>query len=161
MAYALPIATIALTLAGTAVAYAGAQQQKKAAQQAGEYNKAVSEVNAKTAQQQAAYAAEQKREQYMRVKSSQIAGFSKGGITLDDSAIDVMSDSVMSGELDALAEEYKGKVGANRYKQEGALSLMESSSRAKAYGNQATGTLLTGATRAAGQVSDFPTMEGY
>lgn len=169
MAQAIPIAMLVMAAAGTAVAVAGAQQQKKAAQDAGEYNKKVAEVNAKTAQQQAAFAAQQKRDNYLRVVSGQQASAGKAGITLDGSAEDVMYDTVMSGELDALTEEYKGKVGAGRYQQEGNLSLMESQSRANSASIQGYGSLLTGASRMAtiagntnwssGQSN--PQMEGY
>lgn len=117
----LPIASIALSVIG-GFTQAGAQAgQAKAEKQAAEYNAQVARNNATAATQQADYNAGRTREQALRSMGSQRAAYAKSGVDISGTALDVGLDSAVSVELDALAQQYQGKLATNRYLQEARL----------------------------------------
>lgn len=130
VAPAIPFIVMGLTAVTAGVGAYAAIQQGKAAKKSADYeaeimgaqakaqdNQAqVVEQNAAIAQDQARFESDRIRSRYRKVISSQKSAYSKGGVTLTGSADDVMYDSILSGELDALAAEYQGEVEAYNYK---------------------------------------------
>lgn len=139
----LGIASILAGAAGTAVSYMGAQQQATAARQQGEYNARVAENNAVAAQQQAAFDARQQRQKMVRVAGAQTAAYGKSGAALEG-ASDVLYDSAVQGELDAMTVEYKGQLAADRYRQGGELARMEAQASESSARSRGTGSLISG-----------------
>jgi hypothetical protein len=141
---ALAIASLALTAVGTGVAVMGSIAQGEAASKASEYNAKVAENNAQAQTDQAAYAAQRTREKGLRVLGSQRAQAGAMGVDLAGSFEDVAFDTSISNELDALAEEYQGKIGAGRSKSQAELFRMEGASAKQASMFGAASSLLTG-----------------
>lgn len=152
---ALAIASLALTAVGTGVAVAGTMAQGEAQRKATDYNRQVAENNAKQQADAAAFEAEKVRERGRRLVGSQRASLGASGIDLSGSAEDVMFDSAISNELDALAAEYQGKVGSNRSMAQAGLLRMESGNIGRNTMFSVGSTLLTGASSAMGTVGDY------
>lgn len=132
------------------MAYQGAQRQAAASRQQGEYQAAVNEQNARTAQQQAAYEANQFRQRNIRTAGAQKAALAANGVDIQSgSSVDVMTDSAIQGELDALASNYKGQIAYNRYMDAATYARMSGNNAAASYEAQGTGSLLTGLARGA------------
>jgi hypothetical protein len=136
------------------MSYEGAQQQAAAARAAGEYNRQVGEINAQTATQQAAADAARQRDKVRRISGAQEAAISRAGGSLDYAG-DVLFDTAVQGELDALNMEYKGAVAANRYRQGGTLAAMEAESSAAAAETRGTGSLISGLAATADRSYDL------
>jgi len=72
-------------------------------------NAAIQRGQALQAQQEAAYAAAQIRRRNLQVLGSQRAQVAKSGLEISGSATDVINDSAVQGEMDAMAALYSGK----------------------------------------------------
>jgi hypothetical protein len=110
---AIAAVSTAASLAATGVAVHGQIQQGKAQKQIADYNAKVARNNAIAARQQAQFEADRIRDKARRLAGSQRAAFSKSGIELSGSVNDVMFDSAIELELDALSAIYKGEVAGN------------------------------------------------
>jgi len=152
----LAIASLALTAIGTGMAVYGQMQQAQAAKKAGDYNAAVSKNNALAAQQQSAFEMARQREMNLRRMGSQKAGYAKSGITLDETASDVMSDTLISGELDVLATKYKGDMGFQRNMDESVLSTYSGNNAMRSGYTQAGATLISGVGKGVNTYMDMP-----
>lgn len=117
------------------------------------------------------------RRQNDRTRGTQRVSYLKSGVTLSGSASDVIYDSAIEGELDALNAEYKGRMASQYSRDQAAYSrdqgkqqasllrskarmdaeagLYEASSRASAYKAQATGSLISGIGNIAGQAASY------
>lgn len=111
------IATTALsTITGAVGSFAGASQARaQAANQAAMYeyegqiqqnNALIAERNAKISQDKANYDIARHRENLLRIRGQQSAGFSAAGVALEGTPIDVFDETNIQGELDALNIQY-------------------------------------------------------
>lgn len=156
MAVAVPFIALALTTAvGTGVAVYAAKEQGKAAEEAGKFNEAVARNDALAQSQQAQYEANQARRRSLIMSGRQRAAYAKSGVTLSGSADDVMYDSEIQGELDALAALYTGKVRSNYATSSGQLARLEGDNAKTASNFHAAGSLLTGAGQFAQQYQSY------
>lgn len=137
--------TILIALAATAVIGAGVSAygmyaQGQAQKAIGEYNAKIAENNAIAQRQQAQAEADRIRSRHIRLQGAQETAASKSGLTLSGSVNDVMYDSSIESEMDALTAIYKGQIGANQNIASASLSRFE--------GDQAAemGTVGAGAT---------------
>jgi hypothetical protein len=148
------------------------EENAQAAEAQGESQAQISQRQATASLQQAQTEALAIRRQNDRVRGTQRVSFLKSGVTLSGSAQDVMYDSAIEGELEALSAEYKGKVAYSQNQDEAAyarsqgstsarlyrsragtdsiLSAYEGSSRASAYRAQSVGSFFSGVATAAG-----------
>lgn len=140
--------TVALVaLAGAAVVgAAGSIQAAKAAKAQGKAAQRAAMVEAQVSRQQGDVEAERIRDRNKRIAASQRTAFLKSGITLDGTAGDVIYDSAIQGELDALNAEYRGKVGYYSSVNRGNMARAQGNSQAMAYNYQAAGGVLTAAS---------------
>jgi len=156
----LGVASLLATAAGTAVSYMGAQQQAAAAQKKGAYDAQVAENNATAVTQQAAADAKLQRDRNVRIMGAQTASLAKSGSDLSTSG-DVLYDTAVQGELDAMNIEYKGQLAANRYRQGGQLSQYEAANSASAAEMAGMGSLISGTAKVANQAYDmYPRGDG-
>lgn len=147
------------------------EENAQAAEVQGESQAQIAEKQATASLQQAQSEALAIRRQNERVRGTQRVAFLKSGVTLSGSAQDVIYDSAIEGELEALAIEYKGKVAYSQNQDEAAyarsqgttsarlyrsraqtdsiLSAYEGGSRAKAYRAQSVGSFFSGVASAA------------
>lgn len=139
---------LALTAASTAVSVEGSIQASAAAKAAGNANKAADIQNANFATEQADAQATQIRQDNARVAARQRVAFLSSGMTLTGSSQDVIYDSSLQGELNALNTEYKGKVGAYDALHQANIDATAGITRSTAYEDDAIGTLLAGGGRA-------------
>lgn len=134
----------ALIIAGTAVKAIGAIQQGAAAESAANYNAAMMERDAVSERQLASEREAAKRRETTAILASQRAAFAQSGGGMGGSAADVMRQSGINAELDALTLRYEGDMRA-RGLESGAVSERYAGKQAKtqSYFN-AAGTILGG-----------------
>jgi hypothetical protein len=137
-------AEIALA-ASAALSAAGAIAQGNAAKSAANYNAAAARQNADIARANAAADAAKQERQGLLLAGRQRAAVGASGITPEGSPLEVMADSALESELDALTTRYRGELQARSYGQDATLQDMRGSS-AQTAGYIGAGTdLLTGA----------------
>ena len=102
----------ALIIASTAVSAIGAIQQGKSAQSAANANAANLEQNAGIERSQANQREEAKRREARMVLGTQRAALAESGGGMGGSAADVMRQSSINAELDALTLRYEGDLRA-------------------------------------------------
>jgi hypothetical protein len=95
---------------------------------------AYDEANAKLARQQSDAATAAIRERARRLHGQQVAAAGASGVTLDGSSfVDAIADSDINAELDALTQDYNGRLDERNYR-----------SRARAERDAADGALVQG-----------------
>ena len=142
------------------------EENAQAALQQGEAQAQLAEKQALASRLQADAEAISIRRQNQRVQGTQRVSYLKSGVTLSGSAADVIYDSAIEGELDALNAQYRGRMASQYSRDQAAYSrdqakqqasllrsrsrmdaqsaLYEGNSRSNAYKAQATGQLLSG-----------------
>lgn len=155
MAVALPAIAVALTAVGTGVAVYGAVQQGQAADDAAKRTQRAENANAKAASDAAALEAQQVRRKNLIRLGSQRADAAKSGVLIDDSAADVIYDSAMQGELEALSITYSG-AQASAYSRQKGLNARAAGRDAKSasYIN-ASGSLIGGLGQTAQRYGEY------
>lgn len=135
----LLVGALVASAAGTAVSIVGQQEAADAQKRSADYNAQVAQNNAIAAQQESEYEAARIRDKNRRVLASATAAQAKNGVVLDGSSSDVLYDSSVQGELDAMAALYTGKVSANASTAEARLQKMKADSADPTLGMLATG----------------------
>jgi hypothetical protein len=152
MAVAIPYllgAAVATTAASAVISYQGNKAAARSARAIGEANAQLDLQQAAVTQQQAQSEADVVRARNLRLTATQKTTFLKSGLTLDSgTAQDVVYDSSVQGELDALNVLYKGNISAGFSRKQAAISRYEGASRSTAYSYAATTSLLSGAGQA-------------
>jgi hypothetical protein len=98
---------------GTAVAAGGAVYSANATRQTERYNRQVAERNATISRQQAAVSEAAARRDGRRALGKIEAGYGASGVVGNEgSALDVLEDSAIESELDALTIRYNGELAA-------------------------------------------------
>jgi hypothetical protein len=126
--------------------YAQGQSQKKMA----DYNAKVQENAAIASRQSAEFEANRIRDRARRVQGAQTAAYSKSGLMLSGSAIDVAMDSSIESEMDVLTTLYKGKTSADADFADAAARRAAGSDAASLGMLSGAGTLLGGFAQAGG-----------
>jgi hypothetical protein len=157
---ALLVAGIVATVAGTGVAVAGQVQAGKAADKAAKATAQAENANAKAAQDAAALEAGQVRRRNLLRLGSNRANAGKSGVLIDDSAADVIYDSAIQGELEALSTLYSGASQASYYKSRGSIARLEGANAKSASRIGAASTLIGGVGATATQVAKMPKFKG-
>lgn len=170
MCIPLAAAAAVATIAASAVSAYGAIQSGNAAKNQAEYQAAVDRDNQQRAEWQAKDAldrgAEAERQQRLKVQSalgSQRAAMAANGVDLSSgSPLDILGDTAMYGEMDALTirsnaerEAYGYRVQSQNFATNAQLSQMRGSSAQTAGAIGAGSTLLTGAGQAASTWAKF------
>lgn len=148
---------LAISAVGAGVAVHGQIRQAEAAEDAADYNAAVAEQSAKAEQDKAQYEAQRIRKRNLLMLGKQKAAFAKSGVNISGSALDVIYDSELEGELDVLATLYSGSFGANYQRARGRLAKMEGRNAATVARYGAASTFLTGTGRLASNYPEFNT----
>ena len=157
---ALTAALAALTVGSTISQFANQRRDAKTAEQMGNYEAQLYGTNADLAELQAEDAIARGRESEMRARAgtrqlvgSQWAALAAQGISLDTgSALDVVANDAMLGELDALTirnnarrEAWGYQVQATQYRQQGEFARAAGRNTAKSLRNRSVTTLMSGA----------------
>lgn len=153
---------LALTVGATVIGAAGAIQSGNAAAKASNYNARVQEMNARLSERRGRDAIERgaieeqrKRAQVAQIKGQQRVAMAANGVDLSfGSPLDVMVDSAVLGELDALTirsnayrEAYDHEVDAVNQRAGATLSRMNASAAKTAGYFDAFSTILTGGAK--------------
>lgn len=142
----MPLLIVSL-IAQAASAAQKAQADKAAgvaAQNVGDTNAAIDQSQATVDLQQANFEAQNIRAQNQRVAGSQRSTYLASGITLEGTPTDVMYDSALQGELEALTTQYKGQVASSFMRKQAVLDQYGGATRAYSYDAAATGDILQG-----------------
>jgi hypothetical protein len=135
----------ALIIAGTAVQAIGAIQQGNAAKAAADYNASMLDRNAEIERSQANQREEAKRREVRQVLGQQRAAFAQSGGGMEGSAADVMQQSAINAELDALTLRYEGDIRARGMESEARMERFAGKQAQKAGYFKAAGSILSGA----------------
>lgn len=119
-----------------------ASQSANAEARAQDYNAKVAEQNAKVASDSAAYEAERIRDRNRRTRAEQRGEYLSSGLLLTGTPSDVIYDSDIQGELDALSALYTGKINAGAQQSEAQLSRMRRKNATSGLGLTYAGTAL-------------------
>ncbi|MGE5147403.1 MAG: hypothetical protein ACM3N5_11675 [Candidatus Eiseniibacteriota bacterium] len=138
------------SIASAAASAAGAAAQGNAARAAANYNAAVARQNADIARANATADAAKQERQGDLLAGRQRAATGASGITPQGSPLDVMADSALESELDALTTHYRGELQARSYGQDAALQTMRGKEAQQAGYIGAGTALLKGASQALG-----------
>lgn len=133
--------------------YAQGQSQKKMA----DYNAQVQNNNAVAARQEASFEADRIRERNTRLRGAQVAAASKSGLAISGSVGDVMYDSALSGELDALTAIYKGDSRSGNYLSQAEMSTYSGNAAVQSSYFNSGGTILGGLGQAGGYAGQIKT----
>lgn len=151
------VAAVAAVVSAAAGAYA-AKEQGDAAEDASKRNAKAQNTNARVAAEQAQYAADRQRSENRRRLGAQRAAGAKSGIDLSGGSFqDVLLDSAVQGEMDALASIYQGRAASAAYQSSARNSLLEGKAAKQAGYLRAGSTLLSGASQTA---SVWPSLNG-
>lgn len=134
-----------MAAAGTAVSVYSSVQQGQQTEKAANFNAKVAENNALASQQQAEFDVNRIRRKNVLLAGRQRAAAAKSGVELSGSVDDVMFDSSVQGELEAMAALYTGEVAANRERSGGQLSRMQGQNAKETSYYNAGGSILSGA----------------
>ena len=155
---AIPWIVVAISAAGTTAAAYSSAEQGKAAEEASKRNAKAQDTNARVAAEQAQYAADRQRSENRRRLGAQRAAGAKSGIDLSGGSFeDVLLDSAVQGEMDALASIYQGRAASAAYQSSARNSLLEGRAAKQAGYLRAGSTLLSGAAQTA---SVWPSLNG-
>lgn len=146
MAYAYAAVVVVSAL----VSAYGQVQQGKNEDAWAKYNAKMAERDARTAEENAKYAAAQKRRETERMLGKQRALYGKAGVTMEGSPLIVAQNTAAEGEMDALMIERGYAIEAIRYRSEKSLFRARGSAAKRAGYWGAGTTLLTAAGKAAG-----------
>jgi hypothetical protein len=113
------------------------EENAQAAQAQGESQAQIAERQATAQLQQAQTEALAIRRNNERVRGTQRVAFLKSGVTLSGSAQDVIYDSAIEGELEALNATYKGNVAYNQNQDEAAYARSQGATSARLYRSRA------------------------
>jgi hypothetical protein len=120
-------AEVALAALSAGVSAAGAIAQGNASKAAANYNAAVARQNADIARANAAADADKQERQGRLLAGKQRAATGASGITPEGSPLEVMADSALEAELDALTTRYRGELQARSSGQDARLQGMRGS----------------------------------
>lgn len=157
MAQAIPLIVMAaLTAASTGFAVAGSGQSSKAQQSAAKFNAAVASNNALSARQAATAEAERIRQRNRRLAGAQRAAYAKAGVDVSfGSPNDVIVDSGIQGEMDALTAVYTGSTTANNQRARSLLFTAEAESAKSSLPLTIAGQAVGGAASIVGQYGTY------
>ena len=145
----LTTAAIVIAVAGAATGAYSAIQSAKAQEKAADFNEKVAQNNATLSKYQAAEEARRLRVRNMRIAGAQRVAGAKSGIELTSGSFqDVMRDTAIQGEMDALTALYTGKVDATRSLSQAKLFGMEGKQAMRQGYLNAGASLLSGASSA-------------
>jgi hypothetical protein len=153
MPAALPFIALAVTAVGTGVSTYAAIEQGKAADDAAKATQQSEKRNAQAASDAAALEAGQVRRKNLQRLGSQRAAAAKSGVLIDDSAADVIYDSSIQGELEALSVLYSGASQAGYYRSRGSIAAMEGKNAKQAGYLKGGATLIGGLGSVANQAA--------
>lgn len=147
--WAATTTAIVSALIGSAVSAYGAYSAGQAQKSAQDFNAKVANNNALAAEQQSSADAQKIRDRNRRLVGTQVADLSAAGVDTGGSGADIIYDSKVQGELDALTTLYKGKVQGANYRSQSQLDSMSGSAAATAGYFNAGGTILSGVGQSA------------
>lgn len=163
-----PIVPI-LMIASTAISAVGAiaQGQAQAASyqsqaQASDYNAQVNEQNAQQVRLEASREEDDFRRKYRQFRGSQIASVAQAGIGFEGTGGDLIEESDINAEMDALSIRYEGEMRARQSLQQATLdrydasaSRLNAKSAKKAGYLAGTGALLSGGASTGSYVKQY------
>lgn len=151
VATALAIGSLAVGAYGSYQQYRGLKEQQRTASNVTDFNARLEEQQAIQSDMEARENLRRMRKQAKRVISSQRAGFAGSGTLVNTgSPLEVQAESVAELERQALDQDRLKRLESSRFTSSAQSIRMGGNAVASGYGNQATGTLLGGATNLLG-----------
>jgi len=134
----------------SAVSAAAAISQGQQAKAAADYNAKIDEQNAAITRQQAGQREEAFRSEARQTLGRQRAAFAESGTGLGGSNLDIIKDSALNLELDALNIRYQGELEARGLVEQAKITRLEGRQRRANAGLQAVGSVLGGVSKVYG-----------
>jgi hypothetical protein len=129
----------------------GAIAQGQQAKNAADYNAKVDEQNATITRQQANQREEIFRKEARQNLGRQRAALAESGVGMGGSGADIIKDSALNMELDALNIRYQGDLEARGLVEQAKMSRLEGRQRRANAGLQAAGSILGGVSKRYGK----------
>jgi hypothetical protein len=153
---AMIVAAVVISAAAAAASATASIKSGQAQRAAANYNAAVAKNNATMARQQSEYDAQRIRDRNRRLAASQAAIYGKSGVDITSgSAADVIYDSAIQGEFDALAALYSGRTQAASQTSRAQLLQFEGQTASNAGTMSAIGASLQGASNATSLYANY------
>lgn len=149
------IISLAITAAAAGVGTYSAVAQGNAAEDAAKRQQEAENANAAAAHNTAALEAGQIRRRNLLRLGTQRANAAKAGVQIEDSAADVIYDTSIQGELEALSALYSGNTSAAYYQSRGRNAAFEGSQAKSASYIDAGSSLIGGLGRGVGNYRDY------
>jgi hypothetical protein len=147
---------VVAAVAGSGVGAYSAVAQGQAQDKASKFNAAVARNNAMAAQETSAYEAAQIRRKGLIMQGTQRANLAKSGVSMDSaSGQDVIYNSQIQNEMDAMAALYTGKVSSNASESRARLAGMEGSNAVTGSYWNAGSSILSGVGRGGASYGDY------
>tara|TARA_R110002167_G_scaffold21568_1_gene78135 strand:- start:370 stop:837 length:468 start_codon:yes stop_codon:yes gene_type:complete len=146
-----PELALIATIVGTATSAVGAIKQGQAAAATGKYNAQVSQNSAQSARQVAAENERRFRRQTLKRQGKMRANMGSGA-----AAEDLLMDSAMEEELEALTIRQSGELRAGNFEQQAIIEKRRGKTAQQDARFSAAGTLLKGSSVGAGQYAKLP-----
>lgn len=146
---ALAVSAVAAA-AGAATSYVGAQKAASAAEDAGKAQKAAADAAARNDELQGAETIRRERINKRRRLARLRSDLNSGGVVMDNSTMDVFSETAGAMELGLQDASRAMNMDASNQRNAGAMSLWEARSQAVGTRIAATGTLLSDSAQIAG-----------
>lgn len=140
----LLVAGIATTLVGTGVSVYSSYQQGQSAKKIAEYNADVKNNEAIARKQVERFNIARIQEKNRRERGKRIAHIAKSGVSFSGSALDVMEDAIINGNLDVVSEKYKSNRDQRFLRDSAQLTIAEGRMRAQTANLNALGQGLEG-----------------
>lgn len=138
-------------MAAEAIGALGAINEGKAGRAAGEYNAQVAENNAVYSRLQATEEERRSRAVARKFIGDMRSSYGASGITLEGTAMDVLSESAANAELDALTIRQGGEARYAAYSNEARMERIAGKNAMKSAKLRAAGLLIQGGQKAAAQ----------
>lgn len=146
----IPILTVVSTVISAVGAISQGQAQAASYQtqaNAAEYNAKIEEDNAKQAKLEASIEEEAFRRRYRQTRGTQIAAIAQAGIGFEGTGGDLIEQSDINAELDALNIRYEGEMRARQNLQQATLERYQASgARSNAKASKTAGYMTGAAT---------------
>lgn len=146
---------IATSVVGTGVSAYNQRQAGKAQDRMAQYNAQNREIEAQTAERDGRILANAQRAQNARLLARQRVLYAKSGVTMAGTPLLVQAETAMELEREALEVERNANIEASRQRRAAVLDRMEGKSARRAGNIGAVGTILSGASQAAGTGAQF------
>lgn len=149
----MAFAPLILAVASTAMSVSAASEQANQKAEMSAYNERINRANAAASLEQARADAAQQARQAEKTLGGIRAAYGASGVSLEGSAIDVLSESTTNATLDNLAIKHRGALRAQGYTRQADLDVMAGDNAISEGQSKMASSFISGASASYGAYS--------